>query len=144
MKQLFIVGLGPGGLDHLSPAAARTLAVCTDLVGYGLYIDLLGDLTDGKRIHARPLGQETERARLALELAAAGQRVALVSSGDAGIYAMASLVFELIDRDPDIDSQALDIQVVPGISATCPSVNTNPFARISWLYGPTAAGALSV
>jgi len=117
MKQLYIIGIGPGGLEHLSPAARAAIAASAELVAYPLYLDLLGSLTDGKTRHDRPLGEEIARARLALDLAASGRPTALLSSGDAGIYAMATLVFELLDREPRPVWTAVAIQVIPGISA---------------------------
>lgn len=117
MKRLFIVGAGPGGPEHLTPAASEALRSSTDLVGYGVYLDLLGELTAGKNCHRRPLGDEIGRGRLALDLAAAGQSTALISSGDAGIYAMATVVFELLDREPKKAWRQIETEVVPGISA---------------------------
>ncbi|HYG89688.1 MAG TPA: precorrin-3B C(17)-methyltransferase [Azospirillum sp.] len=112
-----IIGIGPGTPDWRTPEAERWLAEATDLVGYHLYLDLLGASTHGKRRHGYELGAETERCRIALNLAAEGRNVALVSSGDAGIYAMATLVFELIDRE-DVDAwKRVEVAVTPGISA---------------------------
>src|SRR5262249_18443650 len=87
------------------------------IVGYGLYLDLLGPITQGKALHRGSLGAESERARQALDLAAEGRQVALVSSGDAGIYGLASLVFELIGRDGKSGWSRIAIEVVPGLSA---------------------------
>ncbi|MEQ8965355.1 MAG: precorrin-3B C(17)-methyltransferase [Azospirillaceae bacterium] len=115
--RLSIVGTGPGAPAWRTPAAEAAVAAATDLVGYGLYLDLLGPLAAGKRRHARPLGEEIARARLALDLAAEGRRVALVSSGDPGIYAMASLVYELLDADPPEAWRRVAVETVPGISA---------------------------
>lgn len=122
MSQLFIVGTGPGARDLVAPRAVEAINACTDLVAYGLYLDLLGDVCDGKQHHNLPLGKEIERARLALDLAASGKKTALVSSGDIGIYAMATLVFELLDQQlegNEVHPEWLDveIEVVPGISA---------------------------
>ena len=90
----------------------------TDLVAYGLYIDLLGNLAHGKVRHDFDLGAEELRVRHALELAGQGKTVALVCSGDAGIYAMATLVFELIDRGGLSDAaRRVEVQCTPGISA---------------------------
>ena len=114
---LSIVGIGPGSDGWRTPEADRWLTQATDLVGYHLYLDLLGDLTAGKQRHGYELGAEEMRVRVALDLAAEGRDVALVSSGDAGIYAMATLVFELIDREARPDWARLDIGVTPGISA---------------------------
>lgn len=120
--QLAIVGIGPGQSAWRTPEASRLIAEAEELVGYGLYIDLLGPLAAGKTRTDFPLGKEEERCRYALEKAAEGKRIALVSSGDAGIYAMGALVFELMDRGPDqhgVTDAARRIEVVsaPGISA---------------------------
>ena len=97
MSKLFVMGMGPGDLGLVAPNATRALAACTDWVAYGYYLDLLGELSEGKTFHNLPLGEEIGRARLALDLAAQGKTTALISSGDIGIYAMATLVFELLD-----------------------------------------------
>jgi cobalt-precorrin 5A hydrolase/precorrin-3B C17-methyltransferase len=115
--RLSIVGIGPGSDGWRTPEADQWLTSATDLVGYHLYLDLLGDLAAGKRRHGYELGAEEARCRVALDLAAEGRDVALVSSGDAGIYAMATLVFELVEREDRADWARLDIAVTPGISA---------------------------
>ncbi len=114
---LAVVGTGPGKADWRAPAVDRAVAAASDLVGYRLYLDLLGPLTAGKALHVFPLGEEEARVRHALELAAAGRAVALVSSGDPGIYAMATLVFELLDREDRADWRRVAVSVEPGISA---------------------------
>lgn len=114
---LLVVGIGPGASAWLTPEARGALGEADDVVGYGLYLDLLGDLIAGKRRHASALGAEEERVRLALDLAAQGRAVALVSSGDAGIYALAALVFELLERENRPAWNRLRISVLPGISA---------------------------
>ena len=93
------------------------LAEAGDIVGYRLYLDLLGDALTGKTRHDGTLGEEETRARLALDLAASGKSVALVSSGDAGIYGLATLVFELLDREDHADWRRIAISVIPGVSA---------------------------
>ena len=93
------------------------VAQATDLVGYTLYLDILADRAAGKTRHDFPLGKETDRVRAALELAATGRTVALVSSGDPGIYAMATLAFELLETGGRADWGRVAIQVCPGISA---------------------------
>jgi len=122
MNKLFILGTGPGDLALLTPKAKQAIAASTDLVAYGLYIDLMGEICEGKNRHDLPLGEEINRARLALDLAAQGKDTALISSGDIGIYAMATLVFELLDRQlQGLENHPqwldVDIQVIPGISA---------------------------
>jgi cobalt-precorrin 5A hydrolase/precorrin-3B C17-methyltransferase len=120
--RLSIVGIGPGQADWRTPEASRLIAEADDLVGYGLYIDLLGPLAAGKPRHDFPLCGEEARCRFALERAGEGRNVALVCSGDAGIYAMGALVFELLDRSADqqgVSSAARRVEVIsaPGVSA---------------------------
>jgi cobalt-precorrin 5A hydrolase / cobalt-factor III methyltransferase / precorrin-3B C17-methyltransferase len=114
---LAIIGIGPGDAASRTEAASAALAAAEDVVGYGLYLDLLGSALAGKRRYEGSLGAEEARARQALDLAASGRAVALVSSGDAGIYGLASLVFELIDREARADWQRIALEVVPGVSA---------------------------
>ncbi|WP_102961083.1 precorrin-3B C(17)-methyltransferase [Mangrovicella endophytica] len=115
---LHVVGIGPGGAEWRSPEVSAMVAASTDLVGYSLYLDLLGSLAAGKRRHDFDLGAEEARVRHAMELAGEGRSVALVCSGDAGIYAMATLVFELLDKGGLSDSaRRVAIAVSPGISA---------------------------
>lgn len=120
--RLSIVGIGPGQSGWRTPEVSKFIAEADELVGYGLYIDLLGPLAAGKPRSDFPLGGEEARCRYALERAGEGRNVALVCSGDAGIYAMAALVFELLDRGPDtqgVTDAARRIEVVcsPGVSA---------------------------
>ncbi len=111
---LCVVGIGPGGRDCRSPEATLALWQCSEWVGYGLYLDLVSDLKQTDQTeHRFPLGAEEERVRHAIALAKQGKRVALVCSGDAGIYAMAALVYEVIDLEPC----RIEVNVIPGISA---------------------------
>jgi cobalt-precorrin 5A hydrolase / precorrin-3B C17-methyltransferase len=115
--RLAIVGIGPGNAGGRTAEAEAAIRDATDLVGYRLYLDLLGPLTVGKTQHAFELGAEEARVRAALALAAAGRSVTLVSSGDAGIYAMGSLVFELIERSGNPDWARVEVVCLPGVSA---------------------------
>ena len=115
--RLMVVGIGPGDPAWRTPEASAALAQASDIVGYGLYLDLLGPAIAGKNRHAGVLGEEEVRVRLALELAAEGRSVALVSSGDAGIYGLATLVFELLDREGKPGWRSVEIAVCPGVSA---------------------------
>ncbi|MDG2285348.1 MAG: cobalamin biosynthesis protein, partial [Alphaproteobacteria bacterium] len=115
--RLFVVGTGPGTAEWRSPEVDRMVGLSTDLVGYGLYLDLLGPLADGKTRHGFQLGEERDRVIAALDLAAKGRTVALVCSGDPGIYAMASLVFECLDEIERKDWRRVAVEVSPGISA---------------------------
>ncbi|HTV87502.1 MAG TPA: precorrin-3B C(17)-methyltransferase [Stellaceae bacterium] len=115
--RLALVGIGPGDAAWRTPEAGALLAAAEDIVGYRLYLDLLGEAIAGKHRHDGAIGTEAERARLALDLAASGRLVALVSSGDPGIYGLAALVFELLDREARRDWSAVEIVVAPGVSA---------------------------
>ena len=114
---LAIVGIGPGDAGWRTPEATAALEAADDVVGYSLYLDLVGDAIAGKRRHDGTLGAEEDRVRLALDLAAGGRSVALVSSGDAGIYGLATLAFELIDRGDRADWKRIAVSVAPGLSA---------------------------
>jgi len=120
--KLSVVGIGPGQATWRTPEVSRLVADADELVGYGLYIDLLGPLAHGKTRSDFPLGGEEDRCRYALEQAGKGLNVALVCSGDAGIYAMGALVFELLDRGPDQmgvsdAARRVEVQCSPGVSA---------------------------
>ncbi len=108
-----VVGIGPGTPDWRAPAARAALEASTDWVGYGLYLDLVADVKSGQQEHRFPLGGEEDRVRHAIELAKQGRQVSLICSGDAGIYAMAALVYEVIDIEPS----RIAVNVIPGISA---------------------------
>ncbi len=115
--RLTIVGIGPGDAGWRTPAVSAALRRAGDVVGYGLYLDLVAPLIAGKKHHEFALGEEETRVRVALDLASQGREVALVSSGDAGIFAMAALAFELLEREAAADWRAIEISVEPGISA---------------------------
>ncbi len=122
MKQLFLVSAGPGDAELITPKTIKAIEASSDLVAYGLYIELLGEICQGKTLHDLPLGEEVGRARKALDLAAQGKTTALISSGDVGIYAMATLVFELLDnalagKENHSEWLNVGIEVIPGISA---------------------------
>ena len=111
---LCIAGLGPGDDQLVTPEVTETLAQATDIVGYIPYVARIAP-RDGLTLHPSDNRVELDRARAALEMAAAGRRVVVVSSGDPGVFAMASAVFEALEGREDW--QALDIRVLPGITA---------------------------
>jgi len=113
---LVVVGLGPGSSDLLTPAATRALRAASDLVGYGPYLDRIADTIPGQRRHTSDNRVEIERARHALMLAAEGNKVAVVSGGDPGVFAMAAALFEAVEYG-DPAWRDLDIHVEPGITA---------------------------
>lgn len=115
--ELALIGMGPGDLQQLTAAARAALQAAEVVVGYRFYLDLAAPLLrpEQEAVDSR-LGQELDRARQAIDLAEAGRRVALISSGDIGIYAMASPVFEAL-RERDWSGDAPPVTVHPGISA---------------------------
>ncbi len=119
--ELHVVGIGPGSAEQRTIAAVAALTEAEDWVGYGFYLDLVADLDRGQNQHRFELGEEEKRARCALELAGSGKNVALVCSGDAQIYAMAALVFELLAANGEraVSDRARRVEVTshPGISA---------------------------
>lgn len=112
---LRVIGLGPGPVDWLTPEASSALAESTDLLGYKPYLDRLS-LRAEQRVHATDNREELARAKHALALAAAGAEVAVVSGGDPGIFAMAAALLEAVEGGDPV-WRALDIQVLPGVSA---------------------------
>lgn len=123
---LNLVSVGPGTSDFIVPRAIEALRDSDVIVSYELYLRWVTDWIQGKEIHTPPLTQERERARLAIGRARAGKRVALISSGDIGIYAMATLAFEEM-REED----AFDVNVIPGITAAnaCASLLGSPLSH---------------
>ncbi|KWC86998.1 precorrin-3B C(17)-methyltransferase [Burkholderia cepacia] len=116
--RLTVLGLGPGGAAWLTPAARAALADATDILGYTTYVNMAGPFRDDQRVHGTDNREEMQRARHAFELAAEGRRVAVVSSGDPGVFAMAAAVLEALDEARDPHWAAVDLRVEPGISAS--------------------------
>lgn len=115
---LAIVGTGPGSAQWISPQVQQTLLEATDWVGYRTYLNLVEPLRlPSIQRHESENRVEGDRARQALDLAASGRRVVLVSSGDPGIFAMAAAVFEVLETAENPDWQQVEIEVCPGISA---------------------------
>jgi precorrin-3B C17-methyltransferase len=114
--EVIVVGLGPGSADTVTPQAGAALRRATDVVGYGPYLARV-PAVEGQTRHGSDNRVELERARHALELAQSGKTVAVVSSGDAGVFAMASTVFEALEGARGKDYGDVDVSVVPGISA---------------------------
>ena len=110
--KLYIIGLGPGEQSQMTPKAMAAIADSDVIAGYTVYIDLIKHLTDEKEILTTPMKQEVDRCRMAIEEAVKGKTVSMVCSGDAGVYGMAGLIYELAEQYPDIE-----IKVIPGITA---------------------------
>lgn len=114
--RLILVGLGPGDPALLAPGAAAALAEADVVVGFRGYMDQISSYTAGKEVVSMELGLELERAAKAVEMASEGQTVAVVSSGDAGVYGMSGPVFRVL-TDRGWDGEAPEVTTVPGVSA---------------------------
>ena len=115
--RLTVIGIGPGAAELLTVQAVNAIQAAEVLVGYSGYLQLLGNRAAGKELHGSAIGREIDRVRLAIDLARRGRRVALISSGDAGIYGMAGLVFEELETQGRTSDQAPEVEVIPGITA---------------------------
>ena len=111
-KTVFVVGLGPGGPQFLTAQAQSALQQAEVLCGYTVYLDLVRPYFPDKNYYSTGMTKEIDRCRWALETAQSGQTVALVCSGDAGVYGMASPLLELAEHFPDVE-----VEVVPGLTA---------------------------
>ena len=112
MSKIYVVGMGPGAYEQMTIKAAETLKSCEVIVGYTVYVELLREHFPEKEFLTTPMRQEILRCKMAFEEADKGRTVAMVCSGDAGIYGMAGLMFELSRDYPDVG-----IEVIPGVTA---------------------------
>ena len=111
-NKIYIIGMGPGKEDMMTGEAIQALENADIIIGYTVYMKLLGERFSGKEILTTPMRQETERCQLCFKEAAKGKQVALICSGDAGIYGLASLMYEIGKEYPEIE-----LVVIPGITA---------------------------
>ncbi len=111
-NRIYIVGMGPGNVRQMTAEAMDALKASDVIVGYTTYIALLREMLPGKNYRATPMRQEIERCRLAFQLAAEGNVVSIVSSGDSGVYGMAAPMFALLPEYPETE-----LAVIPGITA---------------------------
>lgn len=116
--RLTVLGLGPGDAAWLTPAARTALAQATDILGYTTYVTMAGPFRANQRVHGTDNREEMQRARHAFELAAEGRHVAVVSSGDPGVFAMAAAVLEALDEARDPRWAAVELRIEPGVSAS--------------------------
>ena len=112
MKRLYVIGMGPGGADQLTPQALRALEDSRVVCGYTTYMDLAWVFLEGKELVTTPMTRELERCRIALERAEAGETTAMICSGDAGVYGMAGPILQMAEEFPEVE-----IEVVPGVTA---------------------------
>lgn len=114
MGKVSVVGIGPGSYAHMTIQAEQTLRCCDVILGYQVYVELVRGRYPDKEFVSSPMTKEAERCRMALELARSGKNVAVVCSGDSGIYGMAALVYELRG-----ENSTPEIAIVPGLTAAC-------------------------
>jgi len=114
---LAIVGIGPGASAHTSPAALEAIAASDLIVGYVTYVKLVRHLIEGKEVVKTGMTEEIGRARAAVERARDGAKVAIISSGDAGVYGMASLVFQVLEEIGWRRGASPELRIIPGITA---------------------------
>lgn len=114
MARIRVVGIGPGDYREMTVRAVDALNACDVIVGYHVYVDLVKEHFPDKEFHTTPMRREVDRCKLALELAREGRDVAMICSGDAGIYGMAGLIYELLGDEGDIE-----VEVVGGLTAAC-------------------------
>lgn len=112
MNKVYVVGMGPGAYEEMTVRAVKTLEACEVIVGYTVYVDLLREHFPGKEFMTTSMRQEVQRCHMAFEAAAAGKTTAMVCSGDAGIYGMSGLMYEVGEEFPQVE-----IEVVPGVTA---------------------------
>ena len=120
--ELSIVGFGPGGIEGMTKEAERAIQECEIVAGYTVYVDLLKQYFPGKEYYSTPMMKERERCEWALHQALSGKRVAVVCSGDSGVYGMAGLLFELKEKFKQnhiAGAEQLKFHVVPGVTAAC-------------------------
>lgn len=127
--KIYVIGLGPGDPGNMTMRAFQAIEKCQVLVGYTVYIEQVKELSEGKEIIRKGMGQEIERGRIAVDKAAAGHTVGVVCSGDAGVYGMAGLILELLKDHPF--REEISCEVIPGITSalSCSSLLGAPIVE---------------
>ena len=129
--KIMLVGLGPGSHDYLTGRARSAIAEADTVIGYATYIKLVKELLDGKEVIKKAMTEELDRAIEALDRAQQGKKVALVSSGDAGVYGMAGPTFEVLFQGGWTPDSDIEVEIVPGASAlnTCAALVGAPLTH---------------
>ena len=112
MSKIYVIGIGPGAYDQMTGKAIRAMNESDAIIGYTVYVDLVKEYFPGKEFMTTPMKKEVDRCVLAFEEAKKGKTVSMICSGDAGVYGMAGLMYELSEEWPDIE-----IKVIPGVTA---------------------------
>lgn len=129
--KIMLVGLGPGNNEHLTARARTAIAESDTVIGYVTYIRLVADLVDGKEVIKKAMTEELDRAIEALDRARQGKKVALISSGDAGVYGMAGPTFEVLFQAGWTPESDIEVEIIPGASAlnTCAALVGAPLTH---------------
>ena len=129
--KIMLVGLGPGSHDYLTARARSAIAEADTVIGYATYIRLVKDLLDGKEVIKKAMTEELDRAIEAYDRAKLGKKVALISSGDAGVYGMAGPTFEVLFQAGWTPDAGIEVEIIPGASAinTCASLVGAPLTH---------------
>ncbi len=112
MKRLYVIGMGPGSMEQMTPQAKKALEESQVLCGYTTYMELAKGWTEGKEVLTTPMTKELERCRMALEQAEQGKTTAMICSGDAGVYGMAGPILQLAEEFPEVE-----VEVIAGVTA---------------------------
>ena len=112
MNTIYVVGIGPGAYEKMTVEAAQVLKSCDVIVGYTVYVDLVKEHFPGKEFLTTPMKREAERCELAFREAEKGRKVAMICSGDAGVYGMSGLMYEIGEQDPDTE-----LRIIGGLTA---------------------------
>jgi precorrin-3B C17-methyltransferase len=112
--KLYIVGFGAGGYEYMTIQAKNALEACEVIAGYSVYVDLVKEFFKDKEFYSTPMKKEEDRCRWAIEETLKGKQVALICSGDSGVYGLASLIYELAEGYPPFE-----IEVISGVTAAC-------------------------
>lgn len=112
MKKIYVVGLGPGGYEYMTEKAKKAIEESDVITGYTVYVKLIESMLQGKEVFTTAMKQEVDRCKKALEYALEGKTVAMVCSGDAGVYGMAGIIYEVCAEHPEVE-----IEVVAGVTA---------------------------
>ncbi|RAK19549.1 cobalt-precorrin 3 C17-methyltransferase [Anoxybacillus vitaminiphilus] len=115
--KLFVIGFGPGSADHMTKRAREAIEESEVIIGYKTYVDLVRDLLANKEIISTGMTEEVSRAQAAVKQAESGKKVAVISSGDAGVYGMAGLIYEVLAEKGWKKETGVEVEVIPGISA---------------------------
>lgn len=112
MNKIYVVGIGPGAYEKMTIEAAEALRKSDVIIGYTVYIDLVKEHFAGREFMSTPMKKETERCVMAFDEASKGKTVSMICSGDAGVYGMAGLMYEVGEKYPDVE-----LEIIPGVTA---------------------------